>query len=61
MELIIKASEKEIAGLVLALQDRPEDPSEAIWKHLKEQKEWLDKLCENQRREGQAKEYRTSR
>ena len=42
MKITIEGSEKEIAGLVLALQDRPEAPSEEMLKRLRERKEWLE-------------------
>ncbi len=43
MKVTIEGSEKEIADLVLALQDRPEAPSEEMLELLKKREEWLEK------------------
>lgn len=41
MKLTIEAEAKEIADLVVALQDRPEPVSEEMMERLMERKEWL--------------------
>ena len=42
MKIIIKAKPKEIADLVVAVQDRQESASEEMLARLRERKEWLE-------------------